>query len=254
MKLLPLLISLTIISPNIYSNPLDQDIEDAMQDIEDEFSAFSPELTEEEKKQEERMEQFYDLFTDQGTEVKTETVIEYDVFGDELKKVSTYFVVDNQKYNVSVECAPSYNTFPFSIEAVFPRSLGRDFSSSPSFGHLKVLYKLENGIKGFFYITSFYIINDDFTGFDARKFGHFNLEAQEAAIIGKNPLHLNLQERKKSMAVGEILLLIPILGSEKYYSLKFNPFHDSWADLYEEKCPEPLNTSRADRALPVDDL
>ena len=46
MKFLPLLISLTIISPNIYSNPLDQDIED-------EFSAFSPELTEEEKKQEE---------------------------------------------------------------------------------------------------------------------------------------------------------------------------------------------------------
>ena len=248
MKFLPLLISLTIISPNIYSNPLDQDIED-------EFSAFSPELTEEEKKQKGRREQFYDLFTDQGTEVKTETVIEYDVFGDGFKKVSNYFVVDNQKYNVSVECVPSYNTFPFSIEAVFPRSLGRDFkTSSPSFGNLKVLYKLENGIKGFFYITSFYIINDDFTGFDARKFGHFNLEAQDAAIIGKNPLHLNLQERKKSMAVGEILLLIPILGSEKYYSLKFNPFHDSWADLYEEKCPEPLNTSLADRALPDDEF
>ena len=253
MKLLPLLISLTIISPNIYSNPLDQDIEDAMQDIEDEFSAFSPELTEEEKKQEERMEQFYDLFTDQGTEVKTETVIEYDVFGDELKKVSTYFVVDNQKYNVSVECAPSYNTFPFSIEAVFPRSLGRDFSSSPSFGHLKVLYKLENGIKGSFSILPLYIFNDSLTGLDARKFGNFNLSAT-APIIGKNPLLLNLQERKKSMAVGEILLLIPILGSEKYYSLKFNPFHDSWADLYEEKCPDPLNTSLAERALPEDDF
>lgn len=212
------------------------------------MSAFSPELTEEEKKQEERRWQFYDLFTDQGTEVKTETVIEHDVYGDGFKKVSNYFVVDNQKYNVSVECAPSYNTFPFSIKAVFPRSLDWDYDrSSPSFGRLKVLYKLENGTKDFFYILGTDIFNDSFTGLDPRKFPNFYLSyAQKGSgVSGKNPLILNLQERKKSMAVGEILLLIPIRGSEKYYSLKFNPFHDSWADLYEEKCPEPLNTSAA---------
>ena len=100
------------------------------------------------------------------------------------------------------------------------------------------------------------IWNDSFTNLDARKFGNFTLSyaQQGGGPSGKNPLLLNLQERKKSMAVGEIYLLIPILGSEKNYSLKFNPFHDSWADLYEEECPEPLNTSRAEAAMPDDEF
>jgi len=126
MKLFILITSLIFISTNIESGPFDKlkDIAPVIDLVKKEEEKKKKEEAEKKKKEEaerkkkeeeikrlekqkqaklkekESLENFYKLFNEKGTELTTETTVTLDGFGDELKSESSYFFINNQKYDV----------------------------------------------------------------------------------------------------------------------------------------------------------
>ena len=269
MKLFILITSLVFISTNIESGPFDKlkDIAPVIDLVKKEEEKKKKEEEERKKKEEaekkkkeeeikrlekqkqaeikekESLENFYKLFNEKGTELTTETTITLDGFGDELKSESNYFFINNQKYDVVVICTDDladifaggkYNRFPFGIYAEFPEKL--DYSidrQSPLYGTIFLNFKLGSGRKeGTFKAGTAYIMNSSGTSI---LFSNLNKFYSVAFYDELDPFNLNLSERKNSMSNGEINILIPKKSSGNY-SLKFNPFHNSWAELHKRKC------------------
>ena len=173
--------------------------------------------------------------------MKTETNITYDDFGDEQKDVSTYFVVDDQKYFVSVSCIginDGLNRFPFRIFTEFPQRLDYNVDKgSYGFGSIRLSYKLESGLKSS-YVHLWRLMdfmNKEYTGISSQKLGKFYISG--GVEEDTNPLNINFKEKVESNSNGQINILIPKLSSGNY-SLKFNPFQNTWLDYYQENCKD----------------
>jgi len=268
MKLFLLFTSLIFISTNVESNPFDKlkDIAPVIDLVKKEQGKKKKEeeekkkkLEEEERKKQEEIEKlekqkqdeikeeknlkiFYKLFNDTGTVLITQNKVTTDDFGDETKTESTYFMVNDQQYDVSVNCKEeSFDKFPFNISTRFNRKLDYDVTkSSMFFGHIDLRYKLGSGIVNSYQKNSIFdIINSNLTGVSSNKLNNFSLRGDSP------PLNSNLKERKESISNGEVNILIPIGFSEETYSLKFNPFHKSWSDYHDDMCGK-LDTSEPD--------
>jgi len=280
MKFILFIMSLTLVTTDIHSNPFDKlkEIEKKVKDIgkpnkKDKKKNYNKddcqptgtlsgsthnkslgisdyceeqEKLEKEKKEEDRLRNFYSLFSDEGTEIITEIETTYDDFGDELKKESHYFTLENQKYFVTVDC--EYTNpywFPYKIKTTFPKRLNHITDrGDPLVGKIVVKYKLGSGTKGVTILNQLSVIMDDtYTKIIQNKLNNFTIlgtYSDKSYPYNKdnkeqNPLIVSYEEKKTSKSNGDISLVIPI-NKEDNYLISFNPFHRSWSDLHKTKC------------------
>ena len=142
-----LLLSLTFVSTNLSSGPfdklgvgkglLDKVIDDKKEKEEEKKREQESQKREQEsqKRKEEQkslegkiVQDFYNLFSDRGTKVITETTITKDDFDDDQERVNHYIEINNMRFNVSIgmESCPSYGWYdPSYLSENFPFNIYR---------------------------------------------------------------------------------------------------------------------------------
>ena len=233
MKFLPLLISLTIISPNIYSNPSgadDEDIMDALIELPIHLYRIN------------------DIFSQSGNEVITDIKINSSVddFGDEVvtETKKFYFLIDvegvEEEAEVRAFCAEVIkgfeSSFPFSVYLKFKKDL--DFSRV-RIPEVLVKYKLGNGDKGEFTYSQ-----TSPSRYGVEKYRHFHTHVT-SSIFGFSPTYAMFQRLRKDSSLnnGEIKLSFPTRSGSNIL-VSFNPFHESWIELYIDECRDKGETAK----------
>lgn len=207
MRFLLLIFSLVLISTDVTSNPL---------------------------------ERIKDIFSQSGNEVITDIKINssVDVWGDEVKTETKkiYFLIDvegvEEEGEVRVDCEDEKafeSTFPFYVYLKFKKDL--DFSRK-RLPEVLVKYKLGNGDKGEYTYTQI-----SPSSYGVEKYRHFHTATQHTYLVGFSPTNAMFQRLRKdpSLNNGEIKLVFPTRSGSNIL-VSFNPFHESWIDLYINEC------------------
>ena len=232
MKFLPLLISLTIISPNIYSNPSgadDEDIMDALIELPIHLYRSN------------------DIFSQSGNEVITDIKINSSVddFGDEVETetIKSYFLIDvegvEEEAEVRVSCGEIKafeSTFPFYVNLKFKKDLAFSRVRLPK---VLVKYKLGNGDKG-----EYTFIQGAPSSLGVEKYRHF-YTGVKSSFYGYSPTNAMFQRLRKDSSLnnGEIKLSFPTRSGSNIL-VSFNPFHESWIELYIDECRDKDETAK----------
>jgi hypothetical protein len=251
-----LLLSLTFVSTNLSSGPfdklgvgkslLDKVIDDKKEKEEEKKREQESQKREQEsqKRKEEQkssegkiVQDFYDLFSDRGTKVITETTITKDVYEEEQKEINHYIVINDIKFRVYIPIGvcPSYEyydsdfltkQFPFRVSKKFDDYLNYE-KSGYYLGYLSTKYKLSDGTKGDYWegVT---------TSKSEMKF--FSLGEGE-----DEPLSLNMVSYRKLLqsdpeSSGDLTIVIMGKTDSENITFTLNPFHSSWLSLYKSHC------------------
>ena len=243
MRFLLLIFSLVLISTDVTSNPSGADDEDIMASFYDEDLMDIPT----------HLYRINDIYSQSGNEVITDIKINSSVddFGDEVetetKKI--YFLVDGEGVEEEVEitkirCAfyyaktNSYASFPFDLRLKFKKDLDYTHAKYPT---ILIQYKLPNGDKGYYEHEQFSARSskNPLVTLEGNKI--YRLVDMERLYNEEypyfKPIELMWDELTKDSSSnnGEIKLVFPTRSGSNIL-VSFNPFHESWLELYLDKC------------------
>jgi len=189
-----------------------------------------------------------DIFSQSGNEVITDIKINSSVddFGDEVvtETKKFYFLIDvegvEEEAEVRVFCAEVIkgfeSSFPFSVYLKFKKDL--DFSRV-RIPEVLVKYKLGNGDKGEFIYSQ-----TSPSSYGVEKYRHFHTHVT-SSIFGFSPTYAMFQRLRKDSSLnnGEIKLSFPTRSGSNIL-VSFNPFHESWIELYIDECRDKGETAK----------
>jgi len=254
------LISLTIVSTNLFSNPFD-DIgagTDILKKVIDKKKEKEKEKEKAKKREQERLayeqesqrrkeeqdslerkktQDFYNLFSDRGTKVITETKTYKDDFGDPQEITNHYIVANDMKFDVYVPpgvCPSEESTLPFDLSKQFPFRVNNEFDDYLNYeksgfylGYVRTKYKLSDGTKG---------VHMNGVIVKKSEMKYFSMDEGE-----DEPLSLNMVSYREMLktdpdASGALTMVIVGATDSKNILFTFNPFHSSWLNLYKSHC------------------
>tara|TARA_B100000767_G_C19700909_1_gene508374 strand:+ start:438 stop:1232 length:795 start_codon:yes stop_codon:yes gene_type:complete len=251
-----LLLSLSLVSNNLSSGPFDklgvgkglldkviddkkEKEEEKKREQENQKREQESQKRKEEQKSSERkiVQDFYNLFSDRGTKVITETTVTRDDFGDEQKEINHYILVNDTKFRVYVPpgVCPSDEYYDnFDLSEKFPFRVSKKFDNYLNYeksgyylGHVHTKYKLSDGTKG-----------SHWNGVTTVK------SEMKWFLMGEGtdePLSLNMVSYRKLLQTdpetsGELTMVIVGKTDSKNIMFTLNPFHSSWLNLYKSHC------------------
>ena len=189
------------------------------------------------------------LFLDDGDELTKSSYITFTIVILCLWQFYIYFLVDGEGVEEEVEitkirCAfyyaktNSYASFPFDLRLKFKKDLDYTHAKYPT---ILIQYKLPNGDKGYYEHEQFSARSskNPLVTLEGNKI--YRLVDMERLYNEEypyfKPIELMWDELTKDSSSnnGEIKLVFPTRSGSNIL-VSFNPFHESWLELYLDKC------------------